>query len=124
MTPTVPDGPASFYRWLVGIAKRKLSEAGRARRAKKRANVAPLDHDPSAAQTSASGRAMRFESASLLADALGRLPEAQAEAVRLRYLEGLTVAECAERMDRSEAAVKSLVTRGLAALALVVRSST
>jgi RNA polymerase sigma-70 factor (ECF subfamily) len=116
-----PEGPASFYRWLVGIARNKVLEAARAQRAKKRAIQEPLAHDPHAAQTSPSGRVMRAERAVLLGSALDELPEAQAEAVRLRYLEGLSVAECAERMERSTSAVKSLVTRGLAALAAKAR---
>lgn len=112
-----PEGPASFYRWLVGIARFKLREAERAQRAKKRALQAPLAHDPLAAQTSPSGRAMRAERAGFIGDALAAVPEAQAEAVRLRYLEGLSVAECAARLERSESAVKALVSRGLAVLA-------
>ena len=54
-----PEGPAAFYRWLVSIAKFKLSEAVRARKAKKRANLAPLDHDPRAVDTSASALSPR-----------------------------------------------------------------
>lgn len=112
-----PEGPAAFYRWLVGIARYKLSEAYRARRAKKRASVAALSHEPAADQSSASGRAMRDETAARIAAALAEIPGGQAAAVRLRYLEGLSVAECAERLHRTEAAVKSLVSRGLGALA-------
>lgn len=112
-----PQGPSSFYRWLVGIARNKVNEAARAGRAKKRAIQQPLEHDPRAAQTSPSGRVMRAERAFLVGEALGDLPEAQAEAVRLRYLEGLSVAECGARLERSPAAVKALVSRGLAALA-------
>jgi RNA polymerase sigma-70 factor (ECF subfamily) len=60
---------------------------------------------------------MRGERAHRLVDALAQLPEAQAEAVRLRYLEGLTIAETAKRLEKSPAAVKALVSRGLRALA-------
>jgi RNA polymerase sigma-70 factor (ECF subfamily) len=49
--------------------------------------------------------------------ALLALPERQAEAVRCRYLEGLSLAETAERLECSEPAVKALVCRGLADLA-------
>jgi RNA polymerase sigma-70 factor (ECF subfamily) len=110
-------GPASFYRWLVAIARFKLSEADRARHAAKRAREAPLLDDPPGAATSPSAAAARSEEGSRLGTALGALPEAQAEAVRLRYLEGLSVAETAERLGRSPAAVKALVSRGLEALA-------
>jgi RNA polymerase sigma-70 factor (ECF subfamily) len=117
-----PQGGASFYRWLVGIARYKVSEANRARLAKKRALEAPLTADPAHSQTSPSGRAMRFESARALHAALAALPERQAEAVRLRYLEGASVAETAEQLACTESAAKALVTRGLAELSrLLVR---
>ena len=66
--------------------------------------------------TSPSQRAMRSEHAVLLAQALARLPDDQAEAVRLRHLEGWTLARMAEWFGRSEVAVASLLKRGLHAL--------
>ncbi len=48
-----------------------------------------------------------------LAAALERLPDDQRQAVELHYLKGLSVAELSEVMDRSPAAVGSLVRRGL-----------
>lgn len=112
-----PQGPASFYRWLVGIARFKIAEALRAGRAKKRAMVGALEIDPAASQTSPSGGAARAERAVHIQDALAALPERQAQAVRLRYLEGLSLAETAQSLDCSEGAVKALVARGLADLA-------
>ena len=38
------------------------------------------------------------------------------EAVRLRHLEGKSLAEMAQRMDRSERAVAALLNRGIVAL--------
>jgi len=111
-----PSDGAGFYRWLVKIAAFKISEANRQRQAKKRA-AGPLEHEPRSPDTSPSGRVVRDERHERLRAALAGLPEAQAEAVRLRYLEGLSVAEAAARLERSEGAVKALVTRGLAALA-------
>ncbi|MFO0958541.1 MAG: sigma-70 family RNA polymerase sigma factor [Isosphaeraceae bacterium] len=66
--------------------------------------------------TSPSGRAERNERLKRLADALGRLPEDQRDAVRLRHLEGLAVNEIAGRMGRTEASVAGLLRRGLGAL--------
>ncbi len=51
-----------------------------------------------------------------LHEAIAALPDRQAEAVRLRYLEGLTVAETSERLGCSNPATKALVSRGLLAL--------
>jgi RNA polymerase sigma-70 factor (ECF subfamily) len=111
------EGGASFYRWLVGIARFKVQEAHRAGKAKKRAHEIELDGDPARTQTSPSGHAMRAEGALRLHAALATLPERQAEAVRLRYLEGMSLAETADRLACSEPAVKALVARGLGALA-------
>ena len=112
-----PRGPASFYRWLVGIARFKLAEAARSQRAKKRSSEEPLDRTPAANETSPSGRAIRGEQVGHLRDALASLPQRQADAVRLRYLEALSLAESASRLGCSEAAVKALVSRGLMELA-------
>ena len=121
-----PQGSASFYRWLVGIARNKVLEANRARQARKRAIEAPLEIDLAQSQTSPSGKAMRAEHALQLHEALQELPERQAEAVRCRYLEGLSLAETAARLECSEPAVKALVSRGLQDLAgrVVARGST
>lgn len=114
----VPEhGSASFYRWLVAIARFKVLEAGRAQRAAKRAREEPLEASVPAGWTSPSGGALRSERAAALAQALARLPERQAAAVRLRWLEGRSVAETAAELEASEPAVKALVSRGLAALA-------
>lgn len=63
--------------------------------------------------SSPSRKAMRAESANQLFEALHGLPETQAEAVRLRYLEGLSLAEIVDRMGKSETAVAGLLKRGL-----------
>ncbi len=110
-------GPGSFYAWLVGIARFKASEAERARHALKRAAVAPLDGEPEALDSGPPTRAEHRERADRLREAIESLPKDQGEAVRLRYLEAFSVAQTAERLGRSEAAVKALVSRGLDALA-------
>jgi RNA polymerase sigma-70 factor (ECF subfamily) len=113
-----PQGPAAFYSWLVEIARYKLAEARRAGRALKRAKQTPLDSGVDLGVTSTPSRhAERGERAEQLAAALERIDATRAEAVRLRYLEGLSVADAAERMDCSETALKSRVARGLSELA-------
>jgi RNA polymerase sigma-70 factor (ECF subfamily) len=67
-------------------------------------------------QASPSGRAERNERLLRLADALAQLPEDQRRAVELRHLEGLSLAEIAERMGRSVDAVVGLIHRGLRGL--------
>ncbi len=110
-------GPFSFYRWLVEIARYKLSEARRAGRAKKRALETRLATDAQLGNSATPSRfAMADEGAARIEAALAKLPERQAEAVRLRYLGGLSLAETAERLESTQPAVKALVSRGLDAL--------
>jgi RNA polymerase sigma-70 factor (ECF subfamily) len=51
-----------------------------------------------------------------MAALLVSLPDAQQEAIRLRHLEGMPVAEIAARMDRSLPSVAGLLKRGLQTL--------
>jgi RNA polymerase sigma-70 factor (ECF subfamily) len=51
-----------------------------------------------------------------LAEALSRLPEPQREAVILKHCQGWTLAAIAAHLDRTTAAVASLLRRGLAQL--------
>lgn len=118
-----PRGPASFYAWLVGIARHKLMEAERAQGAEKRAREAPLEVEPTGFATSPTQAAMRADRAALLRAAMEKLGPAAAEALRLRYLEGRSTAEVAGLMRRSESAVKSLVTRAFADLARLLPQS-
>tara|TARA_R110002111_G_scaffold168038_1_gene233771 strand:- start:31097 stop:31690 length:594 start_codon:yes stop_codon:yes gene_type:complete len=62
---------------------------------------------------SPSQRVMQTEEAVRLAEALSLLSEDQCEAVRLRHLEGWSLAELEIHFGRSETAVASLIKRGL-----------
>ena len=64
-------------------------------------------------QHSPSQHAARQEDLLRLAEALGRLPDDQQSAVELHHLEGYTLAQTADVLGRSRAAVASLVFRGL-----------
>jgi RNA polymerase sigma-70 factor (ECF subfamily) len=55
-----------------------------------------------------------------LAAAIARLTDEQAEVVVLRFLEGLSIAEAAQVMDKSEGAVKALQYRAVLALRRLV----
>ncbi len=69
--------------------------------------------DPAAQHSSPSQRAMRGEEAIHLARVLAALPEDQREAVRLRHLEGWTLAEISDYFKRSPAATAGLIKRGM-----------
>lgn len=64
-------------------------------------------------QTSPSGHAQRQEQAVHLSSALAKLPEAQREALTLRHFQGKSLAEIAQHLNRSHAAVAGLLKRGL-----------
>jgi RNA polymerase sigma-70 factor (ECF subfamily) len=66
---------------------------------------------------------MREEALERMRDALTELSEDHAEVIRLRSLEGLSVAEVGERMERSENAVRILYCRALKALRVVLDDS-
>lgn len=67
-------------------------------------------------QTSPSQYAARSEQLLCMADAIEQLPEAQREAVVLYHIHGLTLAQMAEQLQRSEAAAAGLLHRGLKGL--------
>lgn len=60
--------------------------------------------------------AIRREDATLVTAALARLPEDYAAVLRLRYWDGMTFAEIAARLDRSEDAARKLWYRAVACL--------
>ncbi len=66
-----------------------------------------------AEQPSPSQRAAQTEQLLRVADALLNLPEAQRDAVLYKHIHGLTLAEVSQCMDRTPAAVASLLRRGL-----------
>jgi RNA polymerase sigma-70 factor (ECF subfamily) len=74
---------------------------------------ARLDSWLAAEQSTPSQRVMREEQHLRLAEALAHLPEDQRQAVELHHLQGYSVAEAAELMNRSRAAVVGLLFRGL-----------
>jgi RNA polymerase sigma-70 factor, ECF subfamily len=72
--------------------------------------------EPAAKQESPSRPARKAEEIARLMAHLDTLPAEQAEALRLRYLDGLAVDAVAVRMKRSRAAVAGLIRRGLKSL--------
>ena len=67
-------------------------------------------------QSSPSQQAERNEQLLRLASGLDRLPEEQREALLLKHVQGLSLAEIGEHLGRTRAAVASLLRRGLKGL--------
>lgn len=63
-----------------------------------------------------SQRMMRNEASVVLADCLDQIPDTQRDAVRMRYLEGMSLKEISDRTGKSEMAVAGLLKRGLRSL--------
>jgi RNA polymerase sigma-70 factor, ECF subfamily len=114
--------------WLRHILKNNVSSAHQKhlytqkRSAGREINNNPTDSGPAITDmapsetTSPSQRVMRDEAAVFLASCLEGLPDTQKEALRLRYVEGFSLKEIAEKMDKTEMAAAGLLKRGLQAL--------
>ena len=122
----------SFLAWLRNILRNNIATAHQEhlvtqkRSARREISVATPTGDPGSevqlanilpAETSTpSQRIMRDEAAVVLATCLEQIPDTQREAIRMRYLEGMSLKEISKKMDKSEMAVAGLLKRGLQGL--------
>jgi RNA polymerase sigma-70 factor, ECF subfamily len=105
-------GMGSFAAWIMGIASRKRlmyfrSGGNRAEVALDAALAYPSSDPPT---DKAAAQRLQLESVSR---ALKQIPPDRAEALILTYFGGLSHAETGRVLNKSEAAVKMLVSRGL-----------
>lgn len=112
--PALPVGS-----WVFAIARHKLVDLWR-RRGRHEALHDPIDELDDAALPAVHDEGSAQRDLTVL---LGELPAAQREAIMLTKIEGLSVAEAAERTGASESAIKVQVHRGLKRLAALVRQS-
>ena len=123
--PAFTDG-AHLAAWLRRVLANNLADEFRKVAAAKRdigricsleqaldASSARLEQWLAAEQSSPSEHVAKHEQALRLAAALEQLPEAQREALILRHWHGWKLAEIAEHMGRTRAAVAGLLKRGL-----------
>jgi RNA polymerase sigma-70 factor (ECF subfamily) len=122
------------FNWLCQVAERRIIDAHRRffgsqkRDAAREVSInAPGSGSTStsrpglinllvASMTSASAAFSRDQKQIRLLAALEKLPEEHREALRLRYLENLPSKEIAERMGKTDGAVRVMLTRSLAKL--------
>lgn len=113
---------AQFVAWLQKIHERNIQDEIRKHIGAEKRSIGNENRagDGGALQglfqldtLSPSQRVMQAEDAVRLAEVLATLPEDQREAVRLRHLEGWSLAELEKHFERSETAVASLIKRGL-----------
>jgi len=124
----VPRGPGAFQHWLAAIAEHRLLDLIKARRRVKRGGgrVAVDAHAASpegslvglleqvhVSERTPSRSAASHEALSALRVGLASLKDDYRQALTLRYLEGLPVADIAARMGRTARAIHMLCHRGL-----------
>lgn len=134
------DGPESVWRWLVTIARHRLINVIQAQQAAKRGgglrhagaagaaadashdSVIGMLHDLAAHSRTPSQSAAQRELLVLLDRCVGQLEPAYRDAIRTRYVQGLSLKETAERLGRTEDATQKLCARGLQSLRSGLRS--
>jgi RNA polymerase sigma-70 factor (subfamily 1) len=120
-----------IFGWLCQIAERRIIDAHRrffGAQKRDAGREVPLGHasDDSqhaalinmlvASMTTATQALSRKGHEMRLLEALASLPEDQREALRLRYVEGLPSKEIAERLGKTDGAVRVMLTRSLGRL--------
>ncbi len=115
---------AEFLAWLQHVHTGNIQNALREHLAQRRdiAREEPAAAEQIASivggttQSTPSQRVLRDEQAVILTAALEHLSEDQREAVRLRYLEGMSLEEVGQAMRRTAKAASALIFRGLNSL--------
>ena len=102
-----------FSAWVYRIAHNHLVDHLRSLPRTTASSLDEVTEVPERAATAAFGRVLDRQS---LEPALARLTPEQRQAVELRFLQGMSVAETAAAMGRSDEAVKKLQARALANL--------
>jgi RNA polymerase sigma-70 factor (ECF subfamily) len=124
---SVEFGDRNPFSWLCQIAERKIIDAHRRFFAAKKRDAgrevamgaARGDGEDSprlidmivASMTTASQAFSRNAKAARLEEALRQLPEEQREAIRMRHVENLSSREIAERLGKSDVAIRVMLSR-------------
>lgn len=122
-------GDRDPFSWLCQIAERKIIDSHRRffeaqkRDAGRELSLGPARDETQqggglinmlvASMTTASQAFSRNAKEARLQEALQQLPDDQRDAIRLRYVENLPSKEIAERLGKSDAAVRVMLTRSL-----------
>lgn len=132
-----PRGERAFFRWLITIAEHRLLDVIKGQHTVKRGGGRNQQRSPASfgdsvdeliellagPQHSPSQSAARHEAVAAVQVGLAGLAEDYRHAIHLRYFEGLTPVEVADRMNRTPHAVHNLCHRGLKELRAVLGRS-
>jgi RNA polymerase sigma-70 factor (ECF subfamily) len=112
------DRGAPLSSWLFRIASNIVTDRGRQgqRVSTLGGDPVPEDRLDRPAEEDPQEQVERWERAALLRARIETLPPDQRQAIRLRYMDGLSVAEVAERLGRTENATKQLLHRAMTGL--------
>jgi RNA polymerase sigma-70 factor (ECF subfamily) len=139
--PEVQLGDRDPFNWLCQVAERRIIDAHRRFFGQKRDAAREVSLNAGgggststtrpglinllvASMTSASQAFSRDQRQVRVLAALEKLPEEHREALRLRYLEGLPSKEIADRLGKSDGAVRVMLTRSLAKLQEILGTDT
>lgn len=103
------EDPRSLWSWLTSISEHLILNASRRRSVKE----LHLSTEGAGSHVSPSRGLRREERLARLERSLARLRPDQREVILLAKMEGLRAREIAERLGRSEAAVRQAISRGL-----------
>lgn len=107
-----PEGEAKFSTWIYRVSFNKCIDIKRKRRPTESAD----DMDMRCEEKNAYHETLDNQISARLSGHMGKLPDAQQDALRMFYFEELTVAEIAEHLGNTEQGVRSLLKRGKASL--------
>lgn len=105
--------PDNFRAWLYRIARNHCLNLVRNRNRRKDQHALPAEDEVEADLTGQLTRLLEVEMGAKVRDVLLLLPESTREALRMRYVEGLSRAEIAEVLELQESIIKSRLFEGL-----------
>jgi RNA polymerase sigma-70 factor (ECF subfamily) len=109
-----PDPPTVSVAWMIGVARHKLVDHWRRGERERRGLEAVGPEQPDDPWEELLDTSAAYS-------ALARLPAPQRAALVLRYLDGLSVTEIADHLDRTVQGTETLLARARAALRKIYR---
>lgn len=113
---------ADFGAWLLRIARNLILDEAKSSRAKLEHLAEEMPEDSSGQAETAEDAVIERFNQSAVRDAIKTLRPDQRDVVTLRFLQGLSVPEVAQLMDKKEGTIRTLQFRGLKALEKVLVS--
>ena len=123
------ENTGHLYKWLEAVALNQLRDVERALRRQKRdvareqlvsarpgGSYPDLVHQLAAADPTPSREVAKAEAVAAVMSSLARLPANQRDVIRWRFIQGVSFAEIARRLGKSEDATYMLCHRGLKTL--------